>query len=373
MLGFLKPGVTRVKRTFARKRFKSFRKKSNVTQIGQEYSPSWVHSHAAQDLSPRNAFDPSDVTGWQSKSRKKLRELLKIPSFPINAAPEEVWTATDDRGIYKKVLLLGEYESRIPIYVCSPRSTETEQGTVICLQGHTSGMHNSLGVRLDHEEHALNVPVGRDLVNWCFANNFSAVCLEQRCFGERSERIQKKRSPHPCHDTAMRALLLGRTLMGERIADLEVCIRYIQGNCALQSPIGIVGNSLGGTLAVYALAVLDDVQFSVAGSCTSTLDKSIGNIYHCTDLYIPQLREFFEFSDIVGLAAPKPLILVQGINDPIFPYDGLKEVEAEVGRIYDLLGASDRFIVKVGQGGHRFYPDLASQGLSEIFNSAHQF
>ena len=72
--------------------------------------------------------------------------------------------------------------------------------------------------------------------------------------------------------------------MGERIADLEVCIRYIQGNCALQSPIGIVGNSLGGTLAVYALAVLDDVQFSVAGSCTSTLDK-------CSHLSLPQTQQ----------------------------------------------------------------------------------
>ena len=62
-----------------------------------------------------------------------------------------------------------------------------------------------------------------------------------------------------------------------------------------------------------------DINFAIAGSCVSSFEKSVLGIYHCADLYIPRIREYFEFADVAGLAAPKPLVIVQGKNDPIFP------------------------------------------------------
>ena len=40
-------------------------------------------------------------------------------------------------------------------------------------------------------------------------------------FGERGERRQEQVSPHPCHDAAMHSLMLGRTLLGERVYDVD--------------------------------------------------------------------------------------------------------------------------------------------------------
>jgi len=334
-----------------------------------EYSPSWIHRQVAKGLTPRNAFDPTNLETWRKEGAARLLSLLRIPPNPDGTIVEQVWSASDSEGSYRKISLTGEYESKVPLYVCIPDCPKKPLGTVICLQGHTSGMHNSLGVRFERENEAVEPPAGRNLVKWCFENDLAAVCIEQRCMGERSERTQKKQSPHPCEDTAMHSILLGRTLMGERLADIELCVRYITESADLGGPIGIAGNSLGGTLSIYALSVLPGVDFAIAGSCTSMLDDSIGQIYHCTDLYIPRLREFFEFSDIIGLAAPKPLVLVQGIDDPIFPYHSFLKVEKEVRKIYELNNASQNFLVKVGKEGHRFYTDLASEGVKEIFRN----
>ena len=127
-----------------------------------------------------------------------------------------------------------------------------------------------------------------------------------------------------------------------------------------------MGNSLGGTLSIYCGALLDDIDFVIAGSCVSSIDRSLLSIYHCSDLYIPKLREYFEFGDIMGLIAPKPLIVVQGREDRIFPIQGLNEAVSQAGAIYQACNAERKLRVLVGSGGHQFYSQLASKGLSEI-------
>ena len=111
--------------------------------------------------------------------------------------------------------------------------------------------------------------------------------------------------------------------MGERLSDVKLGIKFIHDCCdedIEDKVIGIMGNSLGGTVAIYANSLIDGVDFAIAGSCVSSIDESIMDIYHCADLYIPQLRKFFEFGEIAGLAAPKPLIVVQ--LDPLKNHDG---------------------------------------------------
>jgi dienelactone hydrolase len=350
------------------KRFNSFSKILDDEKITREYSPSWVHRQVAEKTKPLFLFSNNDIEQWRIEGREKLIELLSIPNNPATLKVEELWQGTDERGSYQKVRLEGEFGSKIPVYICVPFKRRRSGESIICLQGHNSGMHNSLAVAKDSEIISTKPAKEGDFVNWCFDNGFTAVCLEQRCFGERTERHQLKRSEHPCHDAALQALLLGRTLMGERLADVELCVRYMQERdvVAGNSKIGVMGNSLGGTVAVYANAILEEIDFAIGGSCTSTLDESIGSIYHCADLYIPKLREFFEFAEILGLAAPKPLLLVQGLTDPIFPYKGLKKVKEAVDSIYRANNAASNFVVKIGSGGHRFYPELASEGIKKL-------
>jgi|GEM_PF-4314851 len=60
---------------------------------------------------------------------------------------------------------------------------------------------------------------GGDVAAWQrrLRRGIAALCLEQRSFGERREPCQKSVSSHGCHDATMQALMLGKTLLGERV------------------------------------------------------------------------------------------------------------------------------------------------------------
>jgi len=322
----------------------------------------------AVDTPPLYSFDNSDPDLWKNVSKEKLLELVGPCELPELVEPTRVWSAADKHGSYEKLLLVGEYGSIIPIYRCIPTNRRATGTWVICVQGHNSGMHNSIEVDLQNERYYDKIQKGRSFVRWCFDNGFAAVCLEQRCFGERQEVFQTRRSNHPCHDAVMKALVLGRTLMGERLSDIKLCINYINKFCDNESEkkrIGIMGNSLGGSVSIYANSLIDEIDFAIACSCVSSLDESIMKIYHCGDLYIPKLRKYFEFGEIAGLAAPKPLIVVQGDEDPIFPFKGMQIAVERISEIYSQFGASSNLVVKVVSGGHSFYHEATTAAVKE--------
>ena len=61
----------------------------------------------------------------------------------------------------------------------------------------------------------------------------------------------------------------------------------------------------------------------------------------------------------MGLFAPKPVVLVSGAEDTIFPIAGARKAYKHLQRIYRAAGAGDRCHHVVGQGGHRFYAEDA--------------
>jgi hypothetical protein len=64
-------------------------------------------------------------------------------------------------------------------------------------------------------------------------------------------------------------------------------------------------------------------------------------------------------ADVMGLFAPRPVVLVAGRKDPIFPIKGVRQAFARLKRIYRAAGAADRCHLVVGPEGHRFYAEAA--------------
>jgi fermentation-respiration switch protein FrsA (DUF1100 family) len=85
------------------------------------------------------------------------------------------------------------------------------------------------------------------------------------------------------------------------------------------------------------------------------LRHSIGRIDHCADNYLPSFLRWFELADVAGLIAPRPLVVVAGRADPIFPFAGVEEAYATIQAIYAAAGVPNNCRLVVGEGGHRFY------------------
>jgi dienelactone hydrolase len=154
----------------------------------------------------------------------------------------------------------------------------------------------------------------------------------------------------------MQALLLGRTLLAQRVFDVDRGIDYLarRGDADMHR-LGVMGNSGGGTTTLFSAALLPRVRLAMPSCYFCTFRDSIMSMYHCVCNYVPGLLRYAEMADIMGLFAPKPLVIVAGERDPIFPIAGVRESFKKLKAIYRAAGAADRCHLVVGPGGHRFY------------------
>ena len=57
--------------------------------------------------------------------------------------------------------------------------------------------------------------------------------------------------------------------------------------------------------------------------------------------FIPHAYEWFEMQDLACLIAPRPLLIVAGEEDAIFPYYGVEKAYKTVEKIYQKVSADD--------------------------------
>ena len=307
------------------------------------------------------AFDGGDVTSWQKILRARLIELLgDVPADRVDLDPQSIWKRDNEYGTIEKMVFASEAFCDVPAYVCIPRDFPRPHNWMICVQGHSTGMHNSIGVSLEDESVPIAVEGDRDFAIGCMKNGVAALCIEQRAFGYRNEEVLERRSENRCHDATMHALLLGRTMIGERVFDVDRGIDYLMTRDDVDANrIGVMGNSGGGTTSMFAAATLPRLQFALPSCYFCTFRDSILSINHCMDNYVPGLFKYAEMADVMGLFAPKPVVIVAGKDDDIFPIDATKRAFEALRTIYSAAGAEDRCHLVIGDGGHRFYADAA--------------
>jgi hypothetical protein len=117
--------------------------------------------------------------------------------------------------------------------------------------------------------------------------------------------------------------------------------------------IGVTGCSGGGTLTTY-LAALDDRVKVAAPACyiSSWEDQLKGTGPQDAEQQFPdQLREGLNHSDWIGLAAPKPYLIVSTDQD-FFPLEGARKTFEEMKRIYRLYDAEVKLDWFHEPGGH---------------------
>ena len=321
------------------------------------FSPSVHHQHLMQNMAPALAYDGGEVMAWQRKLRRKVRQLVgDMPEERVSLDVRSLWKRDHPLGTIEKIVFTSESHADVPAFVCLPGEATPPYTTFVCIQGHSTGMHNSIAVGREDNTEPIDVPGDRDFGLLCMARGIAALCIEQRSFGERREQVQEKIGPHGCHDATMHALMLGRTLIGERVFDVDRGIDYLESRGdADMDRIGVMGNSGGGTISLFSAALLPRIRYAMPSSYFCTFRDSIMSIYHCMDNYVPGLLKYAEMADVMGLFAPKPVVLVAGKEDSIFPISGVLEAYGKLREIYTAAGAADRCHLVIGNEGHRFY------------------
>lgn len=326
-------------------------------------SPSDVHQQLMKQATPELRYDGGDVKVWRRKLKRKVKAALGWDAMPKDRCPlkpKTLWTRKHELGTITKIAFTSEPKAEVTAYLCIPKDAQSPYATMIGLQGHNSGMHHAIGVEREDETKAMPVEGDRDFGIQCMRHGMAALCIEQRAFGERREQKVATSKRPTCHETAMHALMLGRTLIGERVYDVDRGLDYLasRGDIDMKR-VGIMGNSGGGTVSLFSAAVLPRLMLAAPGSYFCGFAESIMSIHHCSCNFLPGLFNVADMGDILGLFAPKPVIVVNGKEDDIFPMNATRREFRQLQKIYDAHGAKKHCHLVVGDEGHRYYGDQA--------------
>lgn len=261
-----------------------------------DLSPSRCHRRLAHDVRPALKYDGGPVTQWQARFRPKLLDLIgDLPGERVPLDPVPVWTWDHPLGRIEKLVFTAEPGTHVPAYLCLPHCATTPCPVMICLQGHTTGMHNSIGVSADDERTPIQVAGDRDLALQCLERGIAALCVEQRGF------------------------------------DVDRDIDYLETRPEVDvSTLGVMGNSTGGTVATYAAALLPRVRLAVPSCSLCRLEDSWLHHHLCACGHVPRLHQYGRLADVLGLFAPHPVIVVSGRRDDLLPFEGAERAFADL-------------------------------------------
>lgn len=314
-----------------------------------------------------------DFNVWKHQIESKLQELLGMDVIAENACPVRIEIEnTEEHEAYRLIRFLyeSEWNNRVPAFLLIPKQGKEKYPLTIILQGHTTGYHISIGEK-KYEMDERFVP-NSSFALQAMENGFAALCIEQRGMGiTRSERYPGPGGVHQCSFTAMTAINLGRTIIGERVWDVKRGIDALEKMALPEidlSKIMIQGNSGGGTAAFYAACLEDRIRYAAPACAFCSYKGSIMTILHCVCNNIPRASRYFEMEDLACLIAPRHLTILTGQKDDIFPIDAVRESYGTVEKIFAHAGVPKNCKLVLMPEGHHWCPDIAWNTINEKKN-----
>ena len=127
--------------------------------------------------------------------------------------------------------------------------------------------------------------------------------------------------------------------------------------------VAAIGFSMGAMRAWQAAALSDAITATVAANWMATTEGlmvSGNNQLRGGSAWMmvhPGLQRFLDYPDVASLAAPKPMLLLAGEQDALFPPDAVRAAYTSMGRVWAAWKAGDRFQTRFWPGGHVFEQD----------------
>lgn len=306
------------------------------------------HADAVRPQLPWTATTPEEHAAWRETFHAELDELL---GHHPDAVPLEVtWDETVETDTYtrRKVYIRSEADYWVPAYYFVPNDLQGKAPAIICFHGHSGilpyilegteeqiakGKEHQLGYAIHFAEHG-----------------YVSLAVVQRGWNETANE-----TPHSCHRMAMDGFLTGTTPVGMRVWDGSRCIDFLEAQPEVDaSRIGAAGLSGGGTTTLFFAAMDSRVKLAMVAGYYCTFRDSIYTIHHCICNCVPGIMQWGEMSDVGALIAPRPVLIISGDQDKIFPIDATKRAYEQLQKTYAVLGANDNIDSDFFEGEHEW-------------------
>lgn len=291
-------------------------------------------------LAPRLAWPavtPDEHGTWRRRFAARLRQLLGRNPAGVPLRVEQAETLETAAFTRHKLYLRSEENYWVPAYYFVPRRLMRPAPAIVCLHGH-SGILPYIREG-DREQLRKCRELSLDFAPFFAEHGYVTIAPVQRGWDETAAGVDRREKG--CHRMVMNCFLTGMTPVGIRCWDASRAVDFLQTQREVDAErIGVAGLSGGGTVALFWTALERRIRFAMIAGYYCTFEASIYSIYHCLCNCIPNMLEWGEMRDVAALIAPRPLLIISGQRDPIFPIAATRRACAELAKVYACLGAS---------------------------------
>jgi len=298
----------------------------------------------AADISSQCLTDIRNLEDWKKQRpelRRQLLEMLGLDPLPARTPLKAQMTGRLQRNGYRIEKIV--FQSLPGLYVTGnfylPDGPPKSLPTILYLCGHSP---HPLGSKVEYQDRA----------TWFASHGYPCLVLDTLEFGEVAG------IHHGTHNLNMwNWLSLGYTPAGVEVWNAIRALDYLETRAEVdKARIGLSGISGGGAMTWYTTAVDERIAAAAPVCSTFTLGSQAAHWIasgQCDCIYYHNTY-LVDFPVVGALIAPRPLLIISGQKDTIFPPDGYHEVFQRTKRVYDLYaGAASERIREVDDNvGH---------------------
>jgi len=307
----------------------------------------------------------ADFRRWRDAFRRRYRGCLG--AWPEKTPLRATVTAAEDRGdhIRKRVLYDSSSGVTVPAFLLEPKglSRGERRPAILAAHGHGAGKMDVVGATAELGTKAqlqtaqrLQYAYGLDAVR----RGYIVIAPDFMPFGERRPPEEWSRSTRDaCNITDLAWQYFGHPLITQNIWDgmraVDVLLKLPNVDARR---IGVIGLSFGGTMATHLLINDRRIRAGVVSGYVSTVRGDALNMRGkgntCGAQHVPRLLLYGDIADMLGLAAPKPVLFETGRKETCFHFPDMDRACRHVRSIYRAAGYADRIARDIHPNDHQW-------------------
>lgn len=348
------------------------------------------------DRSPRSHSFLSgrwtDVDEWKREARAVMHDRLSYFPEEVPLEPEVLEETPQDGYRRLKVAFTSAPGVRVPAYLLLPEPGHFPAPAVVAIHDHGGfyyfgkekivAVEDEPGVLREFKESAYG---GRSYASELARSGFVVLTIDGFYFGERKIALdslpeqftQPLRGLTPGTDEYIRAAnsllgahehLVAKTIFtagvtwpGLLFYDDRKSVDYLLTRPEVDpARIGCLGLSIGGFRAAHLCGLDERIRAAVVVGWMTTYESLLYDhlLHHTWMIYVPGQYRFLDLPDVASLTVPHPLLVLNCARDALFTREGMEAAADRIQRVYDRLGARDRFRMSFYDVPHQFNAEM---------------
>jgi len=340
------------------------------------------------DLDYPLAWGNSDIKRfkkWKQVAREKVRECMMTPPPPPETGYQMEIIAEEKREGYtaKKIALSLSKYYRVYAYLLVPDG----KGPFPAINAlHDHGAHLFIGkekmirpleidgeaVLNDANQWVANLYEGKFVGDYFAQNGYVVLSVDAPMWGERGQKEGARRDRYDM--IAGNMMMYGIDLSAYMTYDDITATDFLTTIPEVDvHRIGCMGCSMGAYRAWMLAALSEHIKASAAICWMVTTDEQMSAKYDRTENggfanCIPGLRRWLDYPHIASLACPNPMLLINGLQDKLFPVAGVKKAFNIMHKVWESQGADQLLETELWDIPHSC-PVKAQERMLEFFNT----